>query len=629
MISVLESVLIQTSAPKNDVVRLTSSFNITMSGTSARVSIAGIPPKDDTIKGSQHPLVFLTDLDEDQKNQLIQHLQDSAGKTGQSLTLHAWHPSPETLQSIAKPGPRLDSQANIHAAAILAARAGYTGLLVADELTKGQLTGSLRVGEYPTISVVMVSIRPVPSSESVSVSVSEPGTAGDQISILAKRTAGPTWPRGENEHEIVYEDFLGEMESFELVPLHRKESPFADCGLALHDSDQRPFIPDSTAVMSWEKDPVAQGLTIELPGSVKHLGNDHLNVFLLFRATPEEQQRTESALQEAFETAQRTLHKDNQEKKSQGSTKQIQVHAIPWEHHHNTGTRRQLLALWNAYQSLVPLDDVVRDIFLLDAPIHDPTTVKLKVVSSSIYGGTYIAHLTPSHILPLWNTSWSGNWSRPEHETPDTELLYPPDDPFYVSTPPWQPTTCSVNWVSAFYLTNKLTAEQDRAIRAELFKFDPGFDWEGSPPKTACFVPWTPPEDDPIRDGTIEDMWDVFWELYTYKRGRSVPYGTSTPTFFIDQQSAIDKTVVAVYADYMFRYKDEELAREVLRDVELPKVKGMVYNRVPASQAHSMFMNVGVANMGFDEFGDRKTLGFFPRPGWPGHGVLIDADEGV
>ncbi|KAJ0267390.1 hypothetical protein COL922a_014944, partial [Colletotrichum nupharicola] len=84
--------------------------------------------------------------------------------------------------------------------------------------------------------------------------------------------------------------------------------------------------------------------------------------------------------------------------------------------------------------SLVPLDDVVRDIFLLGAPIHDPTTVKLKVVSSSIYGGTYIAHLTPSHILPLWNTSWSGNWPRPEHETPDTELLYPPDGPFYVST---------------------------------------------------------------------------------------------------------------------------------------------------------------------------------------------------
>jgi hypothetical protein len=183
--------------------------------------------------------------------------------------------------------------------------------------------------------------------------------------------------------------------------------------------------------------------------------------------------------------------------------------------------------------------------------------------------------------------------------------------------------------VSAFYLTSKLTEEEDSAIRAELFKFDPSFDWEGCRPKTACFVPWTPPTDNLMRDGTLEDMWDVFWELYTYKRGRAVPYGTILPTFFIDLRSAIDKTVIAVYADYMFRYTDEDLARELLSGVELPKLKGMVYNRVPASQAHSLFMNVGVANMGFDEFGDREKMGFFPRPGWPGHGVLVDADEGM
>ncbi|KAL3447257.1 hypothetical protein BJX65DRAFT_318293 [Aspergillus insuetus] len=591
-----------------------------MSSSSERVLVTGIPLKDKTIDGSQLPLIFLTDVDDEQKNQLVEHLKGNAENNGQSPTLHPWHPSPETLQSIVKPDSHLDSQANIHAVAVLAARAGYTGLLVADELTKRQLTGNLRVGEYPTISVVMVSIRRVRA----------PGAAEDQIRIVAKRTAGPTWPRSEDEHEIVYEDFLAEMESFELLPLHRKESPFADCGLALHDPDQRPFTPDSTGVMGREKDSEAHGLT-ELPDGIKHLGNHHLNVFLLFPAMPEEQQATESILQKTFETIQQNLQKETSQEESKDFVERIHVHAIPWEHHHVTGTRRQLLALWNAYQSLVPLDDIVRDIFLLDAPIHDQTNVKLKVVSSTIYGGTYITHLTPPQILPLWNTSWVGNWSHPKQESPDCELLYQPDDPFYVSTPPWQPTTCFVNWVSVFYLTNKLTAEKDSAIRDELSKFDPGFDWKGSRPKTACFVPWTPPptDDDPARDGALEDMWDIFWKLYTYKRGRSVPYGTSVPTFFIDQQSAIDKTVIAVYADYMFRYTDDDLAREVLSGVDLPKVKGMVYNRVPASQAHSLFMNVGVANMGFDEFGDRENMGFFPRPGWPGHGVLVDADEGM
>jgi hypothetical protein len=235
----------------------------------------------------------------------------------------------------------LDSQANIHAVTILAARAGYTSLLVADELTKRQLTGDLRVGEYPTISVVMISIRPIPASEPASASV----TAGDSISILAKRTAGPTWPRGEDEHEIVYEDFLAEMEAFELLPLHRKESPFADCGLALHDPDQRPFTPDSTRVMGWERDSAADALVIKLPESVKHLGNDHLNVFLLFSTTLEEQQATESTLQQSFEVVQQALQKKTFQEESKDSVERIHVHAIPLEDHHTTGTRRQLLSL--------------------------------------------------------------------------------------------------------------------------------------------------------------------------------------------------------------------------------------------------------------------------------------------
>ncbi|KAL3486557.1 hypothetical protein BJX62DRAFT_246673 [Aspergillus germanicus] len=564
-----------------------------MSNQSACGPITGIPSKDKAIEGPQLPLILLTDLDEDQKDKLIEHLKGNVGKNDKPLALQPWHPSPETLQCIAKPGPHVDSQANIHAVAVLAARAGYTGLLVADELTKRQLTGNLRVGEYPTISVVMVSIRPVRA----------PGAAEDQIHIGAKRTAGPTWPRGEDEHEIVYGYFLAEMESFELVPLHRKESPFADCGLALHDPNQRPFTLDSKGVTGLEKDPDIHGASIELPKSVKHLGNDHLNAFLLFAASPEEQQATESALQQTFEAVPKILQKETCQEESKDSVERVHVHAIPWEDHHVTGTRRQPLPLWGAYQALVALDDIVRDIFLLDGPIDDPTAINVKVVSSTIYGGTYITHLTPSQILPLWNTSWVANWSRLEHETSDTELLYPLDDPFYLSTPPWQPTTCSVNWV---------------AIRAELIKFDPGFDWEGCGRKTACFVPWTPRDDDyTARDGTLEDMWDVFWELYTYKRGRSVPYGTSLPTFFIDQQSAIDQTVIAVHADYMFRYTEEELAGEVLKGVELPKLKGI------------LFMNAGVANMGFDEFGDREKVGFFPRPGWPGHGVLVVAEEGV
>ncbi|KAL2794897.1 hypothetical protein BJX66DRAFT_337508 [Aspergillus keveii] len=80
-----------------------------MSSKSALVPVIGILTKDNTIEGYQLPLAFLTDLNEDQKNQLIEHLRCNAEQNGKPLTLHTWHPSPETLQSIAKPGPRLDS----------------------------------------------------------------------------------------------------------------------------------------------------------------------------------------------------------------------------------------------------------------------------------------------------------------------------------------------------------------------------------------------------------------------------------------------------------------------------------------------------------------------------------------
>ncbi|KAL3454948.1 hypothetical protein BJX64DRAFT_295538 [Aspergillus heterothallicus] len=577
-----------------------------MSDAARPVAVTGIPSPDNTIKGSQLPLVFLTDLENCHKNRLVEHLQ-SAIKNDEPLTLHLWHPSPQTLAAIAKQGPHLDSQGNIHAVATLAARAGWTGLLVADELTKRQLTNSLRVGEYPTISVVMVSIRP--------------RSGENEVSILAKRTAGATWPKGATEEkEIVYEDYLTEMDTFKLGPAARVFNPFADGGLALHDLDRPPFVRSSIGIMGWEEGLVKEALPIDLSATVETRGEGRLDIFLMFDPTPDEQRATETTLQKAFETSLRKA----------GLSDRINISAIPWSHH-QARTRRQMIELWHAYDRCGPMEDMVRDIFLLDAPIHDRDNITaLGVISSTVYGGLYLTHIPLRQILPLGPNHCAGGgpngWSQPSHETTDAELVFPPELPFYTTTPDWQPTSIALNWVSVFYLTDSLTPEEDGAIRAELVKFEPGFDAASSGPKTACFVPWKPKPTtaDKNSDGTVADMWNIFWSLLTYKRGRAVPYGTSLPTFFIDRQSAEDKTVLAASWDFLYLAKENHAAMEVLRGVECPKLRGMKYNRVPASQAHSLFRNVGIANMGFEEFGDPSGVEVFPRPGWPGHGVLDD-----
>ncbi|BCS28452.1 uncharacterized protein APUU_70022A [Aspergillus puulaauensis] len=546
----------------------------------------GIPVKDDTTKGAQLPLVILADLKDSETTRLIQHLQGSV-KNDETLTVHPWQPSTETLQAIAKQGPFPDSQANIHAAAVLASRAGWDGLLVADQLTKRQLTGTLRVGEYPTVSAVMVSIRPA--------------TGEGQIHIFAKRTAGPTWPIGGDEHELVYEDILAELSSFEPTAPSRENNPFPDAGLALHDPDRRPLSPETSAILAWEEHPEPDVSRIELPKSSIHHGLGHLNVFLLFPATEEEQKATESALQQAIDICLQL----NAKAEGCEPSSPPQVHLIPWDLHKAT-SRRQLIELWDACQRCLPLNNIVWEVFLLKEPIQDVANVELGVVKSLGYSGHKFVQASLKHIVP-------------ERQYSTLEMAFAPDHPFYVTTPDWQSTSYALNWIPVFYLTNKLAPEQDKAVRDELVNCA-DIDWADE--KSVCYVPWTKDES---RDGNLDDAWEVFWDLYTYKRGRAVPCGHSTPVFFIDQQSGIDQTVLVADADMLYIDRDNTAAPlELLKGLDVPKLRGIMYNRIPAAEAHGAFVNRGIANMGFDEFGDEEQIKAYPRPGWPGHGILED-----
>lgn len=137
--------------------------------------------------------------------------------------------------------------------------------------------------------------------------------------------------------------------------------------------------------------------------------------------------------------------------------------------------------------------------------------------------------------------------------------------------------------------------------------------------KHCCFVLWK----DDQQDGILEDMWDVFWNIYTFKRGRVTAITSTFPIFFIDQQSRHDLTVIAVDSDTSYTRRSTTVAAEILRDTPARKVRRLFHGRLSGRDAHIAHANLSIANMGFDEFTEPNH---FPRPGWPGHRILEDDD---
>jgi hypothetical protein len=80
------------------------------------------------------------------------------------------------------------------------------------------------------------------------------------------------------------------------------------------------------------------------------------------------------------------------------------------------------------------------------------------------------------------------------------------------------------------------------------------------------------------------------------------------PYFFIDAQSGLDQTVIAMYTD---RYSDlsalvneteTESAHDILSAMTDPPISGFMYGRTRGQYAHNLSANLSIANMGFEEF---------------------------
>jgi hypothetical protein len=234
--------------------------------------------------------------------------------------------------------------------------------MVADELSKRQLTGNLRPGERTCLSVILISVNEKPSTvDGISVWARRENCGGQQIAQMFAKF-DDTWkskPVAEKTKSDRHEQVL-EREIW--------ENP----GLELHDPDRPVLSTDLKATLGWEsyleamvaalsKLPV--GLATDI---VSRIGDarsvqscswknfpcdEHLVIFLLFPATPDQIRETTSFIQEAVrkETVKlKSTDLDESDFESDLDEPKMTFELIPWDKH-GIRSRRDLMTFWSSY----------------------------------------------------------------------------------------------------------------------------------------------------------------------------------------------------------------------------------------------------------------------------------------
>lgn len=597
------------------------------------------PPSE---KRESHSLLVasLAELGYTDETLLVQTLQRLIGEPRVQL----WHPP-----KVGLPLPfyenkgRWDSKANIYGLAVLAHRDGRSGFLVADRLTKRQLKGDPRPGESPILSVVMVGIRVLSRSSRTQPGHAESETS-EHIRVIAKRhtiqqTDAGTIPSQLDTFQLSY-TFLGG-NSIDIT------TRLCDYGLELHDPDHAVFIPDTatrtgredfereTKTALLESTPLPAELVVSIVSRLDHRSHpglvpvkiqpESLVIFLTFPTTGDERDSIQSSLQrEAYRCLERRTGSPTKRKREDEHA-DIQVQLIPWERK-SRATRRDLECHWKEThdRAICPLN------YLL-APTK-PSRQSFAVEDAqfgSIYHGNdgfvLMARNTLDQMIKAKLNHSNGRLGKIAQmqkdlkdgtlpESSQVEFLIGPDEPFYYNPPLWEPVNGEgLISIAVFYLTNKLSHDQILALKAELHTDDARLDGQ----KACCFVPWEEGNRN-TTDGTIDDIWRIFWEM---RRCTSC----QMPIFFIDEQSGIDQTVLMVDTDHYIWQHDDERATELLKDVEDPSTRGLLYGRIKGRDAHDGHLNLSMGNLNFDEFLEFSGLDEehrYPRPSWPGHGIL-------
>lgn len=580
-------------------------------------------------------------LDPSDEGLLVQTLQDSVGTQPR---VQIWHPPKVGLpQPFYENKGRWDSKANIYRLAVLAHRDSRSGFLVADRLTKRQLKSDPRPGESSILSVVMVGIRS-PSRMSRTRSGHAESETSEHIRVIAKRhtiqgTDAAAIPSLLETFELSY-TFLGG-NSIDIT------TRLCDYGLELHDPDYAVLTPDTAIITGREEferetkaalldsTPLPAELIASIVSRLDHRSHldlvtpgiqpENLVIFLTFPTTEEDRELMQSIIQREFYRGLEQRTRSPPKRKREEKHPDITVQLIPWEQKCRA-TRRDLEYHWKETHDRVicPLNYLLAPIKLSRQPF-DLGDAQFGSIYHGNDGFVLVARTTLDQMVQTKLNHSNGRLGKIAQlqedlkkgtllESSQVEFLVGPDEPFYYNPPLWEP----VNWeglvsIAVFYLTNKLSKDQILALKRELLRDNPQLDGE----KACCFVPWEDGNQN-APDGSVDDIWRIFWEM---RRCTSC----QMPIFFIDEQSGVDQTILMVDTDHYIWQQDDERATDLLRDVEDPSTKGLLYGRIKGRDAHEGHINLSMGNLNFDEFLESCGLDQehrYPRPGWPGHGIL-------
>ena len=581
-------------------------------------------------------VILLAKLSDDERIQLVRHYETAFPD---NVIIQTWQPSSRILQYVALQGAHADARANIYGLAILAYQVGWSTFVVADNLTRRQLVEESRVSERRLVSMVLVRVRPRTSAD--------PRNKDIHVDVVAKRTA------------------YGREDGAKLLEIHPTIEPDTltgkyvsisgtqfENGFFLHDPDKPVFSVDSTVDLErgrfWDAVEELRAKTslpvelsdniisdvdrgnarvMSLPSWVQQTVSD-LNIFALGPMQESQVRATQSAIQDSLHS----LCKDI------GNIR-ITARVIPWEHS-QFASRRDMMNLWAQYCEHVrnrvhyPVMNFLIERFengnspSFATAFWDngrPTVVRRTTLKYMIDNRQLNQKFTSEHRDFLNELVYK--------EDENNEILDDPDQPFYANLPPWQPVDRMANTISVFYLTNKLTKEEDDALRSEIatpWDRKPHADFEQD--KLCCFIPWKSGKEGET-DGTVEDMWEIFWMVMT----RSVRDDYS-PIFFVDYQSGRDmKTIVAEFDHYFY----DDRIPEDLKDVPNPWIKGLCYGRISGRNSHIVYANLSISNQGFDEIMEselyddglaeehevHEVLHKFPRPGFPAERYMENSED--
>ena len=309
------------------------------------------------------------------------------------------------------------------------------------------------------------------------------------------------------------------------------------------------------------------------------------------------------------------------------SPNDITVELIPWNHN-RVGTRRDLASIWATYHRHITISNTIN---FLCGPIKDAAEIgpaRFISIYETPLGFPLVSFTTLENMLnELKSVHYTKRWlqqlTRPlldDGSCPDyMEALMEADRSIYprnLVDLVWTRFPTPFRRVMVFSLTNKLAQEEEAAVARLLSSSEQSNDDRHDVflRPVHKFVPW---DADKAEDGSLDDMWRKLLEM----RATSRHEYSDPPYLFIDHQSVVDGTVIVAGPDLHCGDRDPP---QILEGVPDPKLKGMLYCRVPAERTFGIRFDEHHRALPMD---NRKIEAKrFPRPDWPGHGILREPD---